>query len=271
MERRAFITASTAAAAAVAVPHRAAGGGTGSAQGGAPRTILIELRRYALHTGTMATRFTAHVKDALVPALGRAGHAPVGVFNVMLGADSPALYLLVPHAGPDSVLTLDDRLLADAEYRKAAGEVLALPSGDPPYLRCDSSLHLTVPTWPAIEKPTGPAAVPGRVFELRTYRSHSEAGSRKKIDMFEAQGELALFKRLGMQTVFFSRDLVGSGLPSLTYMLVFPDLAGREKAWATFGADPEWARLRALPGYADAEVVSGITATLLRPADASQL
>jgi len=53
--------------------------------------------------------------------------------------------------------------------------------------------------------------------------------------------------------------------------MVFPDLAGREKAWATFGADPEWARLKALPGYADAEVVSGITATLLRPTDASQL
>ncbi len=270
MERRAFIAASTATAAAFAVPQGAAGGGT-SGQGGAPRTILIELRRYALHTGTMATRFSGYLEDALVPALGRAGHAPVGVFNVMLGADSPSLYLLVPHAGPDSVVTLDERLQGDAEYRKAAGSVLSLPSGDPPYLRCDSSLHATVPTWPAIEKPAGPAAVPGRLFELRTYRSHSEAAGRKKIDMFEAQGELMLFKRLGMQTVFFSRDLVGAGLPSLTYMLVFPDLAGREKAWATFGADPEWARVRALPGYADAEVVSGITATLLRPADGSQL
>ncbi|HXY41957.1 MAG TPA: NIPSNAP family protein [Vicinamibacteria bacterium] len=271
MERRAFIAASTASAAAFAVPHEAAAGDAGSGQGGAPRTTLIELRRYALHTGTMATRFGAYVKDALVPALGRAGHAPVGVFNVMMGAASPSLYLLLPHDGALSVVTLDDRLQADAAYRKAAGDVLALPSGDPPYLRCDSSLHTTVPTWPAIEKPAGPAAVPGRLFELRTYRSHSEAGSRKKIDMFEAQGELMLFKRLGMQTVFFSRDLVGEGLPSLTYMLVFPDMAGREKAWATFGADPEWARLRALPGYADAEVVSGITATLLRPTDASQL
>ena len=219
----------------------------------------------------MANRFNGYVKEALVPALGRTGHTPVGAFNVALGADSPRLCLLIAHTSAESVATLDDRLLADAEYRKAAGEVLALPSGDPPYLRCHSSLHVTVPTWPAIEKPAGPAAVPGRLFELRTYRSHSEAASRKKIDMFEAQGELALFKRLGMQTVFFSRDLVGEGLPSLTYMLVFADMAAREKAWATFGADPEWQRLRSLPGYADAEVVSGITATLLRPTEYSQI
>jgi hypothetical protein len=74
-----------------------------------------------------------------------------------------------------------------------------------------------------------------------------------------------------MHTVFFSRDLVGEGLPSLTYMLAFADAAAREKAWGVFRDDPEWARLRALPGYADAEVVSGITAALLRPADYSQI
>jgi hypothetical protein len=89
--------------------------------------------------------------------------------------------------------------------------------------------------------------------------------------MFEARGELAIFKRVGMHTVFFSRDLVGEGLPSLTYMVVFADGAAREKAWDTFRQDPEWLKLRARPEYADAEIVSGITSTLLRPTDASQL
>jgi NIPSNAP len=270
MQRRAFITASTAAA--LAGPHSVqASGGSAATESPAPRPVLLELRRYALRSGTMATRFGGYLKDALVPALGRAGHGPVGVFNVMIGADSPTLSLLIPHASAESVATLADRVDGDAEYRKAAGDLLALPSGDPPYASCNSSLHTAVPTFPGVEKPAGPAAVPGRIFELRTYRSHSEPASRKKIDMFEAKGELALFKRLGMQTVFFSRDLVGDGLPSLTYMLVFADTASREKAWSSFGADPEWQRLRALPGYADAEVVSGITATLLRPTDYSQL
>ena len=32
--------------------------------------------------------------------------------------------------------------------------------------------------------------------------------------------------------MFFGRDLVGPAVPSLTYMVAFPDLAAREKAWA---------------------------------------
>jgi hypothetical protein len=270
MERRTFIAASTAAA--VTAPNalaEAAAAAQGPAATGRP--LLLELRRYRLHTGTMASRFGAYVKDALLPALGRAAVGPVGAFNVALGADSPTLYVLLPHANAESVVTLPDRLDADADYTKAAGELLGLPSGDPPYLRCDSSLHTGVPTLPGVDKPPAAVAVPGRLFELRTYRSHSEPAHRKKVDMFEAKGELAIFKRVGMHTVFFSRDLVGEGLPSLTYMLAFADAAAREKAWSVFRDDPEWQKLRALPGYADAEVVSGITATLLRPTEYSQI
>jgi len=269
MERRTFLAASTAAALTTSGTRTDAA--PEAAAEPASRPLLYELRRYRLHTGAMATRFSAYVKDALLPALGRAGLSPIGAFNVALGADSPTLHLLVPHPGAESVVTLPDRLEADAEHRKAAGDLLALPSGDPPYLRCDSSLHSAVPTLPAIDKPPAPIAVPGRLFELRTYRSHSEAAHRKKVDMFEAKGELALFKRVGMHTVFFSRDLVGEGLPSLTYMLAFADAVAREKLWATFRDDAEWQRLRALPGYADAEVVSGITAAILRPTDYSQI
>ena len=71
--------------------------------------------------------------------------------------------------------------------------------------------------------------------------------------MFEQGGELAIFRRVGLNTVFFSRDVVGAGLPSLTYMLVFADAAAREKNWDVFRQDPEWLKLRAHPGYADAE------------------
>lgn len=268
MERRKFIAASSAAALATAGTAATAASGRG--EPGSARPILLELRRYRLHTGVMASRFGAYLKEALLPALVRAGLGPVGAFTVALGADTPTLLVLVPHASTDSVATLGDRLLADGDYRKAAAELLALPSGDPPYLRCDSSLHAAVPTLPGIVKATG-AAGPERLFELRTYRSHSEAASLKKIDMFEGKGELGIFKRLGMHTVFFSRDLVGEGLPSLTYMLAFPDPATREKLWSAFRDDPEWHKLRALPGYADAEVVSGITASLLRPTEFSQI
>jgi hypothetical protein len=217
----------------------------------------------------MAARFAAYAKDALVPALGRAGIAPVGAWSMSFGPESPTLHLLLPHPDAASVASLDARLLADAEYKRAAAAYLSLPPSDPPHLRCDSTLHATVPTLLGIAKPSGAAAGASRVFELRTYRSPGEPAGRRKIEMFEAGGELAIFARLGMHTVFFARDLVGAGLPSLTYMVVFADVAAREKAWATFRDDAEWIKLRDQPVYAD--IVSGIDAALLRPTDFSQI
>jgi hypothetical protein len=267
MERRAFLAASTAAALADSQALAAASGGAQPAAGGSP--LLLELRRYRLRNGPMAARFAAYAKDALVPALGRAGIGPVGAWNVALGPDSPTLHVLVPHKDAGSIATLDARLDADAEYRRAAASFLALPPSDPPFERCDSSLHATVPTLPDIAKPAGAAATASRVFELRTYRSPGEPAGRKKVEMFEAGGELAIFARLGLHTVFFARDLIGPGLPSLTYMLAFADVAAREKAWAAFREDPAWLKLRDQPAFAD--IVSGIDSALLRPTDYSQL
>ena len=49
------------------------------------------------------------------------------------------------------------------------------------------------------------------------------------------------------------------------------DLAAREKAWATFRADPEWVKLRTTAGFTDAEIVTGIDNQLLAPAEYSQV
>ena len=54
-------------------------------------------------------------------------------------------------------------------------------------------------------------------------------------------------------------------------MVAFPDLAAREKAWAAFGADPEWVKLRATPGLTNADIVSNIHSVVLRPAPYSQI
>ena len=267
MERRAFLAASTAAA---LTSSNATAGGTPAAQAGSgARPQILELRRYRLRNGTLATRFAAYAKDALVPALGRAGLAPIGAWTVAVGPDQPTVHVLVPHPDAESVVTLAGRLDADAEYRKAAASFLALPPSDPPYVSCDVSLHAAVPTVPAVQKPAGENTGPARIFELRTYRSATEAAGRRKIEMFEAGGELALFARLGLSIVFFSRDVVAGGLPSLTYMLVFADGAAREKAWAAFGSHPEWVKMRDDPRFAD--IVSRIDSALLRPTEYSQI
>ena len=52
----------------------------------------------------------------------------------------------------------------------------------------------------------------------------------------------------------------------MAYLLVFPDEAGRKAAWDTFRADAEWLKLRAVPEYADKEIVSKITNHVLTAA-----
>src|SRR6185295_14882583 len=140
--------------------------------------------------------------------------------------------------------SLPARLAADAAFQKPAALAYRdAAAAQPPYVRVDSSLLVAFDEFPRLEKP---AAGP-RIFELRTYESPTEAGHLRKVEMFGRMGEIAIFRRCGLAPVFFARNVVGARLPALTYMLAFPDMAAREKAWAAFRADPAWQKLRATP------------------------
>jgi hypothetical protein len=58
-------------------------------------------------------------------------------------------------------------------------------------------------------------------------------------------------------------------MPNLIYMLVFENMADRDKKWGIFGGSPEWKKLRANTAYKD--TVSNITDIILRPAPYSQI
>lgn len=269
MNRRDFVAASLGSALAPAVLQADARGA--DAPPASPSPTLLELRRYRLRFGPMEARFADYQKGVLVPALTRLGVKPVGAFTEAFGPDNPVVYLLLPHPSADCVVTLGSRLAADPEYQRGAASFRSLPATDPPYVRRESSLMAAFASVPSIEAPTGAAAGASRVFELRTYESHNEAAGLKKIEMFEKGGEIAIFRRLGLQPVFFARNVIGPSLPSLTYMVVFADVAAREKVWAAFREDPEWVKLRSTPGYTNVETVSNIHNLLLRPTDYSQL
>jgi NIPSNAP len=274
MNRRHFVAASVGASLSTAFSSVEAappvGGGTEeAARDGAPQ--VLELRRYRLRFGPMETRIAEYHRSVLFPALERAGVAPAGAFTVLVGPDSPAVYLLLPHRSAESAASLASRLREDAEYQKGAAAFRSLPASDPPYVRRESSLMVAFDAAPRVEVPVGPLATASRIFELRTYESHNEAANLKKIEMFEKAGEIAIFRRAGLHPVFFGRNLVGTTLPSLTYMLTFADAAAREKAWATFRDDPEWAKIRSAPGYSNAEILTNIHNVLLRPTDYSRI
>lgn len=262
MNRRDFLAASLTAAGAGTL-------GAGGAQPDKPMPELYELRQYHLRV-TMRQAFGEYVRDAAVPALNRAGIEPVGVFSVAFGPESPSMWVLLRHRDAQSVATLGDRLLADEEFQKQGRELHQRGSSDPAYVRMDSQLMKPFSGMPRLEKPSGRVAADGRVFELRTYESHSEAAHRKKVEMFD-RGEIDIFRKTGLTPVFFGSNLIGSRLPSLTYLLVFENMAAREANWETFVNDPDWKKLRSTPGYEDANIVSNITSFILRPGPGSQI
>jgi hypothetical protein len=134
------------------------------------------------------------------------------------------------------------------------------------YQRIESSLLVAIPGMPRLEKPD--ASTP-RVLNPRVYESHNERAA-KKVEMFET-AELAIFRRVGLTPVFFASAVVGSAMPNLTYMLVFPEQTGRKGAWDRFRADPERLKLKAVPEYAGTEIVSRITNKVLTPTAYSEI
>ena len=266
MNRRDFLASSVVAA---GVAGLQAGGSMAQAQQSAQE--YYELRRYELRVGPMLDRMHEYLKDVSLPAHNRAGVRTVGAFTPVYGGLSPAIYLLLAYPSLQEFATLAARLDADAVFRKAADAHAGLPATDPAYLRVHSQLMAALALMPAVEVPPSAAGNKPRIFELRTYESHSKRASRKKLQMFGEMGELSIFRRTGLRPVFFGDNLIGERLPSFTYMLTFDDMAAREKNWGAFIADPEWVKLRATEGYTDPEIVSNITSIILRPTPYSQL
>jgi hypothetical protein len=229
---------------------------------------FYELRLYHLRRGPMVKRFDDYLRDVAIPALNRLGVTPVGVFDIATGPDNPTKYVLQTYKSLDVFLAAHQQLGADPEVQKA--EITRLPASDPPYVRVESSFMLAFEGIPKLEVPKQTADKKPRLFELRTYESHSKKANKKKIEMFNI-GEIAIFRRAGLAPVFFGETLVGTKLPNLTYMLVYDDIPAHDAAWKTFIADPEWKKLSTTPGYTDAEIVSNISNVFLRPTPYSQI
>jgi hypothetical protein len=257
MHRRDFLAAAAVAAAAPGAQLEA----LGSAE---PRQY-IELRRYHLLPGAKQRTFTDFVGSAMVPALNRAGIARVGAFTVMYGDNAPSLLLLLPHPSLESVVTLRERLAADTAFAGAGRAVLETPMSDPAFVRAESTLLRAFQSMPSVE---APPAAGRRIFELRTYESHSDRAALNKEQMFDA-GEVPIFRRAGLVPVFFAETVIGARMPNLTYMLAFPDMATRDAAWGAFGRDPEWKKLSSDPQYQDN--VSAISDIILQPTAFSQI
>ena len=258
MKRREFLAAASIAPIAAMSSMAAADSGDGKQE-------YLEFRQYHLHVGSKKNLVGDFLRKVGIPAMNRIGIGTVGVFNAMYGPNSPTLYVLMVHKSLETAMNSASMLMADDEYRKSGAEFIDTPLSEPGYVRIESSLLVAFKGLPQLCVPEKKS----RIFELRTYESHSIKASKKKIEMFNEGGEIKVFLKTGLQPVFFGETLIGPKMPNLTYMLVFDDMADRDAKWKVFGGDPEWKKLSSNPEYKD--TVSNITDIILRPTGYSQI
>ena len=200
-----------------------------------------------MRNGPQVDRTTEYLRDTWLPTAQRAGIAPVGVFASFIAPQNPTVLLVASYPSL--------AMIGELEF-------------DAGYIRMENSVLTPFSSMPQIEIP--PAAGDQRIFELRTYESIDERALATKIKMFD-DDEIGIFRRCGIQPVFFGRTIIGRDQPNLTYMVTFKDLAAREQAWNKFASDPEWQKLRATPGLTDAEIVSNVSSSIYRPLPFSPL
>jgi hypothetical protein len=248
--RRSLLAVPAASAAVLAAPRNPA---------------ILELRYFQLRNSAdgQTQRTSDFLRQIHTPALERAGGRLQGAFSNLIAPNGPFVLALSSFPSLGAMDEALQKIAADKQYQK---EIDAMEGkGGLSYVRMETSILRAFASMPEVEVPAGDAKRAPRVFELRIYESNNPVSLRRKIAMFETGGEIAIFRRTGLQPVFFGEAIAGRQMPNLTYMLCYDSLAAREKNWSAFASDPDWQKLRVTPGLTDPEIVSNISNTLLRP------
>jgi hypothetical protein len=230
-------------------------------------TEYYELRVYNLKDESQQKLVEDYLKNAAIPTLNRLGVKHVGVFTEMKPEGQTKVFVLTQYNSLNHFSTIAENFGKDVVLKSKGAAYLNAPATQPAYERIESSLLKAFTHFPTLVAPEKKS----RIFELRQYQSASEAAGKKKIEMFNNQGEIDIFKRLGFNPVFWGETVIGPLRPNLTYMVTFDDLAAKDAHWKEFGSDTQWHEISAVPDYADALLVSKITSTLLVPTDFSQI
>ena len=224
---------------------------------------------YHLPLGSRQNMLSQYYRDVAIPALNRAGINNIGVFNVKHGINNPTLHVIIPHPTLESIVTVNDRLLDDAGFVQSGANVLSSRLSEMAFVSMEKTIMKAFTHLPEIQIPTQKVANRSRIFQVRIYEAPSLTASKRKIHMFNEGGEIAIFKKTGLQPILFGETIAGSMMPNLVYMLAFDDFNDMNRAWDNFRVDPDWVKLRDDPYYV--ETVSRINDWIWEPTRFSQI
>jgi len=224
---------------------------------------------YHLPLGSRQRLMSQYYREVAIPALNNAGINNIGVFNVRHGDNNPTLHVVIPHPSLESIETVYNRLLDDRNFVQAGADVLSSRLSEMAFVTMEKTIMKAFTHLPKMQIPTQKLENRQRIFQVRVYEAPSLTALKRKVHMFNEGGEIAIFKKTGLQPVFFGETIAGSKMPNLIYMLAFDDFNDMNKAWDTFRVDPDWVKLRDDPYYD--ETVSRINDWIWAPTGFSQI
>jgi hypothetical protein len=221
-----------------------------SSYANAAEKYYYQIKIYHLKTQAQEDRLDKYLQNVYIPALHRMGIKNIGVFKpIESDTSGKRVYVLVPFRTWDQLENVGQKLLADQQYISDGKDYIDAAYNDASYTRLET---IVLRAFPKMIEPAVPdlsANKTDRVYELRSYESPTEQFNVNKVKMFNDGNEVALFKRLNFNAVFYAEVIAGSHMPNLMYMTTFNSRPDRDKHWDTFSNDPEWKALVAKPEY----------------------
>lgn len=210
-----------------------------------------QLKIYSFETDAQEQVTDDYLKNAFLPALKQFDIQNIGVFKPRpTDAITPKkTYVLIPFSSLVQFRLLDDALSSNKSYREKGKAYLTAAHDQPPYQRIESVLMKAFIDMPKMQASKLDGLRKERIYELRSYEAATEELYKKKVDMFNAGGEVKLFDRLGFNAVFYAEVLSGPTMPNLMYMTTHANQETRDANWKKFVDSPEWSKLKVMPKY----------------------
>nr|WP_068888617.1 NIPSNAP family protein [Pedobacter panaciterrae] len=225
-------------------------GSTTQSIAAAPPKQFYQIIVYHLKNKAQEERVDKYLSEAYVPAAHRLGVKTVGVFksvDIDTAVDKK-MYVFLAFQSLKQFSDVTQLLAKDKELAAKGADYVNAAHNDAAFVRKETILLEAFAGMPTLKKPVFSNAKSERIYELRSYESATEKQYANKVQMFNNE-EVEIFDRIGSQAVFYAEVLAGSRMPNLMYMTTYSDKKSRDEHWKTFGDDPKWKRVSALPEY----------------------
>jgi len=205
------------------------------------RTSFYVVWDFDLKNGTQPARAHDYLSNGFIPSVRQLSPGPVIALEAVVAAHMPRVTLIMGFNSLEEIGTVHSKVGSIPEYRK---HFEAWEEGSESAVENQTNLLLEAADYSPEIEPSKSERKTARIFELRVYHSPTYRQLGALHERF-AGPEIRIFHRHGIHPLFYTSTLFGASIPNLTYLIPFESLADREKAWAAFGADPEWTKVRA--------------------------